>query len=58
MIGMHIEKVASPLVTSAQREEAWAKALYEALLRYEPTPLYEATAAELGDVLAVARLAS
>lgn len=41
-------------VISAQREQAWAKALYEALVRYEPTPLYEATARNHGDVLALA----
>ena len=44
---------AKSLATSARHEEEWARALYEALLRYEPSPIYDQTAAELGDVLSV-----
>lgn len=34
--------------TEALIEAAWARALFEALVRYEETPLYEATVREHG----------
>ncbi len=36
------------LKKSAATETAWAKALYEALRRYEPTPLYDEVCREFG----------
>lgn len=39
-------------------QAAWAKALYEAWARHGETPLFDALAAEMGNPLAVERLAS
>lgn len=36
----------------------WARALYEALCRYQDTPLFAEVAAEMGNPLAVERLAA
>jgi hypothetical protein len=37
-------------------EAAWAKALYEAWVRYEETPIYNAVVAELGNPRPVSSL--
>lgn len=46
------------LVASASREQAWAKALYDGWAKYGATPIFDAVCAELGNPLAVSRLAS
>lgn len=45
------------LAQSAATETAWAKALYEAWVRYEETPIYAAVCAELGTPAPVSSLA-
>lgn len=42
------------LRTSATTEAEWARALYQALLRVEPTPIYEQVVREYGRPVLVA----
>lgn len=35
-------------------DAAWARALHDALVRYQPTPLFDAVCRELGNPLSVA----
>lgn len=48
----------SPQKREELLQSAWAYALYDAWCRYGETPIFDALAAEMGNPLAVGRLAS